>query len=612
MYLKKIPVRILAAGCGESDPERGLKYLAAPIKTVVGAQLIPKEKIEEIRERASIVSVISEYVPLTKRGHNHVGLCPFHSEKTPSFSVNEDKKIFHCFGCQETGNVITFLMKKEGMDFPEAAATLAKRYGIIIKEEGRGAPDSREPLFLALKTASEYFARTLAGSSGAPAREYLRKRGYEGEILERFRAGFAADGWDGLLNCLKGSKINLEAAEKAGLIVKKEKGYYDRFRNRIIFPITDARGRVIGFGGRALDNSEPKYLNSPESPVFKKGEVLYGFYQAKESMRSERFVIAVEGYFDLIALHKYGFTNSVATMGTALTPGHIRLLKNYTDSVYTLFDSDKAGINAAIRGLSLFLEEEMACRAVALSEYKDPDEFLKARGAEAMKAAVSKAEPLMEMYLRELKKRFDIKSAEGKGRYFEEALAYLRKVKNVAEKGHFAAIVAGNLGIKEDLVLDALKTNVQMNLRSLSGKFAEPKPTGRPNLTEMTLLNVVILHPDLFDDRVSAAFALFEDAELKEVATAVSLILGQGKKDMAALADELPSGPVKSRIAGVLMKQDNGFIESPRTMLEDSLKRILNKGKLKDATLEMLRQLEETGSPEIASEIKKRIESGQG
>ena len=319
---------------------------------------IPKEKIEEVRERASIVQVINEYVPLTKRGHNHVGLCPFHSEKTPSFTVNEEKKIFYCFGCNATGNVITFLMKKDGLAFPEAVRALASRYGIAINESKREAPDDREQIYAALKAASAYFTGVLRASAGDPAKEYLKARGMTGELAKRFHIGYATDKWDGLFNFLKKNGIGAEAACKAGLLVKKDKGpgYYDRFRNRVIFPITDVRGRIIGFGGRALDEkSLPKYLNSPESPVFKKGETLFGLYQAKEAVSKEGYVLVVEGYFDLVALHTHGFLNSVATMGTALTTDHIRTLKGYTSSIYALFDSDEAGKEGrAARPQSLF------------------------------------------------------------------------------------------------------------------------------------------------------------------------------------------------------------------------------------------------------------------
>ncbi|MBE7415901.1 MAG: DNA primase, partial [Deltaproteobacteria bacterium] len=337
---------------------------------------IPKDKIEEIRERASIVQVVSEYVPLTKRGANHLGLCPFHSEKTPSFTVSEEKKIFYCFGCNATGNVITFLMKKEGLAFPDAVRSLAARYGITISESVRpGAPDKREAVYSALKAASEYFLAELRTSEGARAREYLKGRGLTGELAKSFMIGFAPDRWDGLTGHLKRKGVDTDAALSAGLIVKREKstGHYDRFRGRVVFPITDTRGRIIGFGGRTMDDKvQPKYLNSPESPVFRKGETLFGLSQAREAIQKEGSVIVVEGYFDLVALVKHGFNNSVATMGTALTAEHVRLLKGYTASIYCLFDADEAGKKAAIRGLDLFLNEDVACRAVLLDKGKDP------------------------------------------------------------------------------------------------------------------------------------------------------------------------------------------------------------------------------------------------
>jgi len=570
---------------------------------------IPKDKIEEVRERASIVQVINEYVPLTKRGHNHVGLCPFHSEKTPSFTVNEEKKIFYCFGCNETGNVITFLMKKDGLAFPEAVRALASRYGITIDETRRKGPDEREQIYAALKAAAAYFEGVLKAPAGDPAKEYLKGRGLTGELAKRFNIGYATDRWDGLLNFLKKNNIGLEAACKAGLLVKKDKGpgHYDRFRGRVMFPITDLRGRIIGFGGRAIDEkSLPKYLNSPESPVFRKGETLFGLAQAKEAISGEGYVLVVEGYFDLVALHSHGFPNCVATMGTALTADHIRTLKGYTSSIYALFDADEAGKKAALRGLNLFLNEDISCRAVILNQGKDPDEFLKLAGPDALREAIVDAPTLMEFYLTTLRAKLKMNEPEGKKKYFEDALSYLSKIGNLAERGHYATIVASTLGIGVESVYDAIK-----GAPSPGGLVVKKGGFKARSLPELTLLRVIMQHPELFTPEVEAAFEAFTDADLKAASAAVSELCRKGAPlSGPALLERLEGVELKGKVADLLFRESDGFVEEPGRMVEDSLKSIMNRGKVKPSTQEMIRLLEQMGKSDIAVELKKRIEAG--
>jgi len=400
----------------------------------------------------------------------------------------------------------------------------------------------------------------------------------------------------------------MDTAEKAGLGVRRKdsSGWYDRFRGRLIFPITDTRGRVIGFGGRALDDSAlPKYLNSPESQVFKKGETLYGFYQAKQSISTENSAIVVEGYFDLLAMHKHGFTNSVATMGTALTPGHIRAIKGYTSSIYALFDSDQAGKNAAIRSLGLFLDEDVTCRAVLLSEGKDPDDFLSTSGPDAMRAAISKAPPLMEFFLSELKLKSDLTTPEGKRRYLDGALPYLEKVKNIAEKGHYAAVAAGPLGLPPEAVFSELKMPV--STKAAASTPVRARQTGG-SLAERTILKVILKFPALLDEKVEEAMQAFKDPDIKRIgAVALRLIKGGKAFDAGALIEGLEDAKLGAVAAAILFKEDDGFVEAPERMLEDSLRSVLNKGKLKESTLEMIQRLEELGRSDIASDIKKRV-----
>ncbi|MBI5452991.1 MAG: DNA primase [Deltaproteobacteria bacterium] len=570
---------------------------------------IPKEKIDEVRERANIVQVISEYLPLTKRGQNHLGLCPFHSEKTPSFTVSETKGIYYCFGCNATGNVITFLMKRDGMSFPDAVRSLAKRYGITIPEVQRSGPDPRDLIYQALRASMEYFLRELKGPGGDEAREYIKRRGFEGEIAQRFNLGYAPDLWDGLSGFLRKKGIADASALSSGVVIKKEKGFYDRFRGRVIFPITDVRGRIVGFGGRSINGKDPKYLNSPESQVFKKGETLYGFYQAKQQMASAG-AIFVEGYFDLLALHKHGFTNAVATMGTALTKEHLRLVKAYTNTVYALFDSDAAGRNASIRALDIAIDEEMDLRAVTLKGGKDPDEFLVKFGAEAMKEAIAKAEPLMEFFLKDLCGRLDLKTPAGKRKYLDSVVPMLSRIRNVAERGHYAAYVATVLNIPQESVYEALKIPRGTAEKSGRGTTDAVDPKGA-RLSELTVLKVMARHPELFSESVSVALESFSDPVLKKAGSIIAGSISQAKPlDAASLMDEADDEPTRTLIAGLLIKDDDGFIEDPARMLEDSLKRVMNKGNIKETTRRMIERLEEMGRTEVASDIRKRMSTG--
>ena len=571
--------------------------------------MIPKDTIEEIRERASIVEVVSRYVELRKRGANYTGLCPFHTEKTASFTVNEDKKLFHCFGCQATGSVFDFLMKHDGLDFPEAARSLARSFGVTIVEEkgGRGAQSKGpSPVDVANKTALDFFVGELKEGGGEKARSYLKERGYGIEVADDFRLGYAPDGWDGLLKYLKSKGVETAAAEKAGLIVKKDKGgYYDRFRDRLIFPITDVRGKVIAFGGRAFGDAQPKYLNSPESAVFKKGEVLYGLYKARPAISKEGYVIVVEGYFDLIALHAAGFINVVATMGTALTGAHVERVKNYARSggVYTLFDGDAAGRKATLRGLDLFLLQDVKARVITLADGVDPDDFIKEAGPDGMKKAVKDAVPLFGFYLSELRGVHDLKTADGKGDFLNDAIAHLIKIKNVAVMGHWAGEVARLLSINVKSVYGALEA-VAGGRGSKESKPAEAVK-GRikkgTRKAEATLLTVLLKKPELLTEEAKHALTCFDDPFFKKVA---ELVIDAGPSlNPSALLDSATDDEVKGWIGEALMKGDKGFVEEAEKMAEDCIKKVLTAGKPKEATMRVIEKLRE-GGYDVDDEIK--------
>ncbi|MBI5560386.1 MAG: DNA primase [Deltaproteobacteria bacterium] len=568
--------------------------------------MISQSKIEEIRERADIVDVISESVPLRKKGKNYLGLCPFHSEKTPSFTVNDEKKIFYCFGCNTGGSVITFLMKHEGFSFPDALKHLAGRYGIKIVEEKHAAGDKREEVYSLLAAAAEFFMKELRSPAGEKARRYLKERGYEGGILERFSIGFAPAGWERLTGYLRGKGFNCELAQKIGLLGRKEDRYYDYFRGRIIFPITDTGGRTVGFGGRSIDGGEPKYLNSPESPVFKKGETLYAFHQAKQSIGKTGYVIVVEGYFDLLALHLHGFTNSVATMGTALTKEHIRRLKPYAGCVYTLFDGDEAGKKATLRGLDIFLDADMPAKAVALPAGCDPDEFLKKNGKGPMEKAIGSAEPIMEFFLKDLEEKVDMRSAGGKGAYLDASIPYLIKVENAAERGHYAERLSRDLGIAVKAVYSAMEGASKGGF-SPSGTLKKGIIRSTPDLAETTVLKVILRHPLLYSEKTGEAFALFKDPFLKEVAGCVGSFLREGKKEPSLFLDAIEDERIRGFVAENLLKKESGFFDSPEKMLDDCTRKILNAGKPRETTRELIKELEAVGKEELARKILERV-----
>lgn len=355
--------------------------------------MIPDEKKEEVRQAADIVDVVSDYVKLRRSGSNFTGLCPFHSEKTPSFSVSPKLGIYKCFGCGEGGDVFNFVMKTDGVGFEEAVRTLADRYNITIPEKDQEAYDPRHHLkdgiYHALRFAGSFYHQTLAEYDVAEmVRAYLKKRGLKWKTVRKYGLGFAPDSYDHLLKAAKSAGINLEYLHESGLIKPREKdGYFDTFRNRLMFPIFNPSGKVIAFGGRTLSAAAniPKYINSPQTPVYNKSEVLYGIQTAKNEIRKAGEVILVEGYTDVLSMHQAGIGNVVSTSGTSLTAGQVRIMKRYGDTVLMIFDADAAGLSAAVRGISVALEEGMGVRVLTLPEGEDPDSWVRRNGEEGFR-----------------------------------------------------------------------------------------------------------------------------------------------------------------------------------------------------------------------------------
>ncbi|RHU29535.1 DNA primase [Firmicutes bacterium TM09-10] len=432
----------------------------------------PEELIEEVRTRNDIVEVISGYVRLQKKGSNYFGLCPFHNEKSPSFSVSPGKQMYYCFGCGAGGNVITFLMEYENQTFPEAVRTLAQRAGIALPEaddskEARQADSRRAKLLEINKEAAKYFYYQLRTERGSVGMEYLRKRELSDETMNHFGLGYANKYSNDLIQYLKSKGYSEDLIRDAGLCNVDEKhGMYDKFWNRVMFPIQDINHRVIGFGGRVMGDGKPKYLNSPETEIFDKSRNLYGLNFARTSRKGN--VILCEGYMDVIAMHQAGFTQAVASLGTAFTSGQASLLRRYANEILLSYDSDGAGVNAALRAIGILKEAGMTGRVINLEPYKDPDEFIKALGGEEFQKRLDHAENSFFFELRQLQKSYDLSDPEQKTAFHREIARKLCTFSEEVERENYIEAVAQKYHISFE------------NLRRLVGTYAAQTGLAQP------------------------------------------------------------------------------------------------------------------------------------
>jgi DNA primase len=395
---------------------------------------IPKSFIDELVARADIVEVVGARVTLKRAGSNYKGLCPFHGEKTPSFTVSPSKGFYHCFGCSAHGTAIGFLMAYDNLEFPEAVEALAEMMSLEVPRESTGAPerkDDNDELYALLREADQIYRAALRSSDKAIA--YLKKRGVDGPTAGRFGIGYAPDAWDTVLKQLGTSDARIAKLTQAGLVVTNDSGRrYDRFRDRIMFPIRNApRGQIIGFGGRVLDSGEPKYLNSPETPIFRKGHELYGLYEARQNPGRPKQIIVTEGYLDVASLVQHGIENVVATLGTATTPENLRRLSRLADRILFCFDGDRAGRTAAWRALETALPYgggTLELKFLLLPEGDDPDSFVRTKGPEAFLAMAEKAAPLSDFLVNELTARIDFGSVDGRSRFQAIAKPLLKRL----------------------------------------------------------------------------------------------------------------------------------------------------------------------------------------
>lgn len=435
-----------------------------------------EELIEEIRMKNDIVDVISNYVRLQKKGSSYFGLCPFHNEKSPSFSVSRDKQMYYCFGCGAGGTVFTFLMEYENYSFLEAVQYLAERAGVELpkeeySKEAKERSDLKATLLEINKIAAQYYYVQLKSERGAVAYDYLTDRGLSEETIKSFGLGFATKYSNDLYNYLKRKGYSEELIRQAGLInIDEKNGVYDKFWNRVMFPIMDANSRVIGFGGRVMGDAKPKYLNSPETAVFDKSRNLYGLNRARTSRKS--YFLVCEGYMDVISLHQAGFTNAVASLGTALTSGHASLIKRYVSKVYLTYDSDDAGTRAALRAVPIMREAGIAAKVIRMDPYKDPDEFIKNLGAEEFEKRIENARNGFMFSLEILSKNYDMESPEEKTAFFQETAKRLIEFEDELERNNYIEAVAKAYRVNPDSLQKLVtKTAIKEGLAS---------PTKRP------------------------------------------------------------------------------------------------------------------------------------
>ncbi|MCI8299253.1 MAG: DNA primase [Lachnospiraceae bacterium] len=467
------------------------------------------ELIEEIRSANDIVDVISGYVRLQKKGSAHFGLCPFHNEKTPSFSVSQNKQMYYCFGCGAGGNVITFLMQYENDTFQEALQALAQRAGIELprqelSDRARRESDRRTKILEINKAAAKYFYAQLRMEQGTTAMEYFRKRGLSQETLKKFGLGYSNKFRDDLYKYLQKQGYEDSLLKDSGVVAIDEKrGGYDKFWNRVMFPIMDANNRVVGFGGRVLGEGEPKYLNSPETVIFDKSRNLYGLNLARCTRK--HYILLCEGYMDVIALHQAGFDNAVASLGTAFTQGHANLLKRFTKEVYCTFDSDGAGIKAALRAIPILKEAGITVKIVKMDPYKDPDELIKAKGAEAYEERIAQAQNSFLFEIEVLEQQYNLKDPESKTKFYNDVAGKILEFEEELERENYIEAVAqkyqtGYENLRKLVMHQGARAGIVKERRPLkSGVQEKKKKEDGMKQSQKLMLTWLIEEPSLFE-----------------------------------------------------------------------------------------------------------------
>jgi len=484
--------------------------------------LIPEHVLDEIQSRADIAEVIGRYVPLKRTGRHFKALCPFHKERTPSFHINTEKQIFHCFGCGVGGNLFSFLMQQERLTFPEAVRQVAEQVGVSIPTQPQTTSNGHTAKLLSLlEKTCQYYERLLVHPHhGRAAREYLRARGVTARARGVFRLGTSHAGWDGLIQAANKSRIDLKLLEEAGLIVQGARGAMDRFRQRLLFPIQDVRGRVLGFGGRSLAGQEPKYMNSPDTPIYHKGRHLFGLFQAKEAIAKANLALVVEGYFDCVMLWQADLSHVVSPLGTALTPEQARLLLRYTNRVVLAFDADAAGEAATLRGIDVLVEEGFEVRVAQLPAHVDPDELVRRGGQGALQPLIAKALTVVDFLLACATTRYNLRDVEEKVHAAQFILPTIAKIPNAMRRTEYVRRIAERLRLDEGAVAEELQ---KVKPRSL--QLARPLARSRSipaQGAERLLVALILDEPTRWDAIKGEPFvSQFSDERLRQIVAVV-------------------------------------------------------------------------------------------
>jgi len=569
------------------------------------AGLIPEDTITEVRERTDIVQVIGQYVELKRSGANFMGLCPFHDEKTPSFSVNKQKQFYHCFGCHESGDAISFLMKLEGRTFIEVVEDLAGRANVEIKlqdvspararEAARRKSERQQGLDLNVKVA-ELYRKLLLGNGGQQARQYLQKRGISDDVAEAFRMGFAPPSGDVVTRLVQREGIPPAFAEKMGLIMSRKgrDGYHDRFWNRLIFPVARGGGEILGFGGRMLgDGDGPKYINTPETALYRKGEVMFGLEAATLAVRKSKAVLLVEGNLDVVQMYQFGFQNTLAPMGTALTPRQILLLRRMADEVLAIFDGDSAGQAAALKSVPLFVEHEVAAKIATLPPNVDPDDFLRERGAEAMEELLGKAVPAVDFLISSHMDRME-DSIPGRAAMLEKVVPVISRLKSQVARELYTNQLAASLRVDPGTVRRAV--SMGRGPRAVELGPANQPPAAQKKLSiveqiEVKVLAILAEHPHLVHraEQCGVATLLTNEGLRATYKAAVEMQHETGRIVHAKLLQATPA-EILDIVAKEINSDEFAADGDPTKALDDCIAR-LQRGRLEAELAEIKKQI---------------------
>lgn len=574
--------------------------------------LIPDDIISEIRDRADLVAIIGRHVKLKKSGRSFKGLCPFHSEKSPSFHVHPDKGFYYCFGCQAKGDAFSFLKEYEGKSFIEAAESLAGELGITIPEESlkAGGPRSRRREMLDLnRVATDFYQERLRHPSATDARAYLEGRGIGEEISKAFQLGYAPDEWGELASELRRLGQSPDVAEDVGLVVPKKqgRGYYDRFRDRLMCPIIMPGGEVAGFSGRLVheggDRAGAKYINSPESSVYKKSKLLFGLHLARQGFRDKGRAILVEGNFDVISLHQAGFPETVAPLGTALTPEQVDQLRRLTDEVILLYDGDRAGRVAAYKALLSLVAVDLEVKIVVLADGEDPDSAISQKGSSYLQELIDQARPALEYFIYDVWSKDGGGSAHRRARALEAAAALIRNIQNPTKRDLISGTLSSALGIDNRVVQRAIRRpeSKERGRRSpdpgesgpppISDSYEPGIPAKMPPREELAILALLADHPQLIENAEQRdVFSLLTDERLRDMYSAAR----SGQHLLSALPDSDESDPMSAQIAKFVLGGNYGSVKDPAHTLGEVVSGLL-KVRKREKLEGLQRQADEAG-----------------